>query len=159
MSARLPTCEVSSRGSRCRQAWLTSFAGFFSPSLFLPRELGRCSWAGNKHHGVYYEVCPTVCLPLAARPSGPCPRWARCGGQSLGTAGQGSRVLPGLRGAGVGPGNRGALGAWKKDDSISAPCVEGVFCVELESATPLYMLYLIWSSLQWGEQLDDPLYG
>lgn len=89
MSAHLPTYKVSQEPLLTGLADI--FCRFFSPlSFFLGNEgvlMGRqqAPWST-------YESCPTVCLLLIARPSGRCPRWARCGRRSLGWQARGART-------------------------------------------------------------------
>ena len=76
MSAHLPTYKVSQEPLLTGLADI--FCRFFSPlSFFLGNEgvlMGRqqAPWSTN-------EICPTVCLLLIARPSGPCLRWQSVG--------------------------------------------------------------------------------
>lgn len=53
------------------------------------------------------------------------------GDNPWGQQAKGTWAPPGLRYAGVGPGNRGMLNAWKGDEQISPLCTEGLPHVEL----------------------------
>ena len=62
MSTHLPECKVWQ--TRLLTGLADSFCESPSPTLplFLPRELGCWSLAGNRHCGLYYEICPIMCL-------------------------------------------------------------------------------------------------